>query len=78
VFVLMYTVLDDQRQAKFLTEYIESHPEITLKEIIQNCVVSRSRLKYLQDSGYITLPQPMPLGLRNGLKLRKLQDERRS
>jgi hypothetical protein len=74
----MYTVLDDQRQAKFLTEYIESHPEITLKEIIQNCVVSRSRLKYLQDSGYITLPQPMPLGLRNGLKLRKLQDERRS
>ena len=78
MFVLMYTVLDDQRQAKFLTEYIESHPEITLKEIIQNCVVSRSRLKYLQDSGYITLPQPMPLGLRNGLKLRKLQDERRS
>jgi len=74
----MYTVLDDQRQAKFLTEYIESHPEITLKEIIQNCVVSRSRLKYLQDSGYITLPQPMPLELRNGLKLRKLQDERRS
>ena len=78
MFVLMYTILDDQRQAKFITEYIESHPEATLKDIIQNCVVSRSRLKYLQDSGYITLPQPMPLGLRNGLKLRKLQDERRS
>ena len=74
----MYTILDDQRQAKFITEYIESHPEDKLKDIIQNCVVNRSRLKYLQDAGYITLPQPMPLGLRNGLKLRKLQDERRS
>ena len=71
----MYTVLDDQRQAKFIARYIESRPEATLKEIIQKCVVSRYRLKYLQDAGYITLPQPMPLGLRNGLKLRKPQDE---
>jgi hypothetical protein len=71
-------MLDDRRQAKFIAEYIDVHPDAILKDIIQDCVVSRSRLKYLQDNGYLTLPQPMPLGLRNGLKLRKLQDERRS
>jgi hypothetical protein len=71
----MYTVLDDRRQAKFITEYIKSHPYCILKDIIQNCVVSRSRLKYLKSNGYITLPQPIPLGLRNKIRARKLLDE---
>jgi hypothetical protein len=71
----MYTVLDDQRQAKFITQYIKSHPYCILKEIIQDCVVTRSRLKYLKNNGYLKLPQPIPFGLRNKVRARKLYDE---
>lgn len=53
----MYTMLDDQRQAKLIKSYIESHPKCTIKEIVQKCVVCRNRLKYLERQGYFELPK---------------------
>jgi len=53
----MYTKLDDQRQAKFIVNYIETHPSCSIKDIVQQCVVARSRLKYLESQGYFNLPK---------------------
>ena len=53
----MYTKLDDQRQAKFIVNYIETHPDCSIKDIVQQCVVARSRLKYLESQGYFSLPK---------------------
>ena len=53
----MYTKLDDQRQAKFIVNYIETHPGCSIKDIVQQCVVARSRLKYLESQGYFSLPK---------------------
>lgn len=53
----MYTMLDDQRQSKFIIKYIEEHPNCSIKDIVQGCVVARSRLKYLESQGYFTLPK---------------------
>ena len=63
----MYTKLDEQRQANFIKSYINTHPNCTLKDIIQNCVTNRHRLSNLERQGYITLPKPTPYGKRNGL-----------
>ena len=53
----MYTKLDDQRQAKFIVNYIQEHPSCSIKDIVQQCVVARSRLKYLESQGYFNLPK---------------------
>ena len=53
----MYTKLDDQRQAKFIINYINTHPGCSIKEIVQQCVTNRTRLKYLESQGYIVLPK---------------------
>ena len=53
----MYTKLDDQRQAKFIINYINAHPGCSIKEIVQQCVTNRTRLKYLESQGYIVLPK---------------------
>jgi hypothetical protein len=53
----MYTMLDDQRQAKFIIKYLQENPNTNIKEIVQKCVVNRKRLKYLEDQGYFTLPK---------------------
>ena len=53
----MYTKLDDQRQAKFIINYINAHPSCSIKEIVQQCVTNRTRLKYLENQGYIVLPK---------------------
>jgi radical SAM superfamily enzyme YgiQ (UPF0313 family) len=53
----MYTKLDDQRQAKFIVNYITEHPGCSIKEIVQECVTNRTRLKYLESQGYIVLPK---------------------
>lgn len=53
----MYTKLDDQRQAKFVIKYIEEHPNCSIKDIVQQCVIARSRLKYLESQGYFSLPK---------------------
>ena len=53
----MYTKLDDQRQAKFIVNYINTHPSCSIKDIVQQCVVARSRLKYLESQGYFSLPK---------------------
>ena len=53
----MYTKLDDQRQAKFIVNYIDTHPSCSIKDIVQQCVVARSRLKYLESQGYFSLPK---------------------
>jgi hypothetical protein len=67
----MYTILDDQRKAKFIKSFMESHPNCTLKDIIQNTVTTRSRLSYLERQGYIRLPKLTPYGERNGF-IRKI------
>ena len=53
----MYTKLDDQRQAKFIIAYINKHPSCSIKDIVQQCVTNRTRLKYLESQGYIVLPK---------------------
>ena len=53
----MYTKLDDQRQAKFIINYMNEHPNCTIKDIVQECVTNRTRLKYLESEGYFTLPK---------------------
>lgn len=53
----MYTKLDDERQAKFIMNYIDTHPSCSIKDIVQQCVVARSRLKYLESQGYFSLPK---------------------
>jgi hypothetical protein len=64
----MYTKLDDERQAKFILNYMALHPDCTLKNIIQECVTNFHRLKNLENQGYFKLPKPTPYGLRNGVK----------
>ena len=53
----MYTKLDDQRQAKFIVNYIQKHPRCSIKEIVKQCAMNRTRLKYLENQGYFTLPK---------------------
>ena len=53
----MYTKLDDQRQAKFIVNYMNEHPNCSIKEIVQQCVTNRTRLKYLESQGYFSLPK---------------------
>jgi hypothetical protein len=64
----MYTKLDDERQAKFVRAYLEKNPHCIIKDVIQDCVMARSRLKYLEQQGLIRLPDPTPRQFRNGLK----------
>jgi len=61
----MYTKLDDERHAKLVQKYISEHPEDCVKQIVQNCVITRRRLLQLQTEGLISLPEPMALGVRN-------------
>lgn len=53
----MYTKLDDQRQSKFIIKYMKEHPNCSIKDIVQNCVTNRTRLKYLESQGYFNLPK---------------------
>ena len=53
----MYTKLDDQRQAKFIVNFIQEHPNCSIKDIVQGCVTNRVRLKYLESQGYFNLPK---------------------
>jgi hypothetical protein len=53
----MYTKLDDQRQAKFVLNYVAEHPSCSIKDIVQQCVITRYRLKYLESEGYLILPK---------------------
>jgi hypothetical protein len=53
----VYTKLDDQRQANFIIKYIQEHPNCSIKNIVQDCVTNRVRLKYLENQGYFTLPK---------------------
>jgi hypothetical protein len=55
----MYTKLDDDRKGKFVKQYIETHPSCTIKDVIQDTVTNRVRLKYLERQGYFTLPKPL-------------------
>ena len=63
----MYITLEEQRQANFIKSYIATHPNCTMKNIIQDCVTNVHRLKSLEMQGYIRLPKPTPYGERNGL-----------
>ena len=53
----MYTKLDDQRQAKFIVNYIQNNKDCSIKDIIQGCATNRTRLKYLESQGYFILPK---------------------
>ena len=61
----MYSTLDDQRQAKVVLEYMRNKYRCRLKDIIQYCLISRRRLAYLEQQGYLSLPEPTPYGERN-------------
>jgi len=61
----MYSTLDDQRQAKVVLEYMRNKYRCRLKDIIQDCIISRRRLAYLEQQGYLSLPKPTPYGERN-------------
>ena len=61
----MYSTLDDQRQAKVVLEYMRNKYRCRLKDIIQDCLISRRRLAYLEQQGYLSLPEPTPHGERN-------------
>jgi hypothetical protein len=73
----MYTQLEDRRQAEFFKMYMTTHPQCTRKEIIKNCITNAHRLKYLSKQGLIKLPNPMPRGLRNGLKVRTQNEKQK-
>ena len=51
----MYTKLDDQRKANFIKNYISTHPNCTRKELMQETVITWTRLKYLEQEGYLKL-----------------------
>jgi hypothetical protein len=53
----VYTKLDDQRQAKFIVNYIQNNKDCSIKDIIQGCSTNRTRLKYLESQGYFILPK---------------------
>ena len=36
----MYTQLDDQRKANFIKQYLETHPNCTRKELVQETVTT--------------------------------------
>ena len=42
-----YTMLDDQRKANFIKNYMATHPNCTRKELVQETVTTWTRLKYL-------------------------------
>jgi len=62
----MYSVLDDQRQAKKVIEYMRTKYNCKIKDIIQDCYIARTRLAYLEKQGYFSLPEKTPYGERNG------------
>jgi len=53
----MYTKLDDQRKADFIINYMAKHPNCTRKELVQETVTTWTRLKSLEQQGYLTLPK---------------------
>jgi len=55
MFILMYTKLDDWRQAHKVNEILRSNPSITQKELCKKIVTNWHRLKYLEQQGYLTL-----------------------
>jgi hypothetical protein len=62
----MYTKLDDQRKANFIKTYMFNHPNCTRKELVQETVTTWTRLKNLEQQGYLTLPRLLSYGERNG------------
>jgi hypothetical protein len=73
----MYTYTQDQQQADKIMNYIRYYPNCIRKDIIKNCITNAHRLKYLENQGLIKLPDPMPRGLRNGLKLRTQNEKQK-
>lgn len=53
----MYTKLDDQRQAKIIIKFIEDNKNCSIKQIVRECLICRSRIKYLSSQGYFDLPK---------------------
>lgn len=66
----MYTKLDDQRKANFIKDYMSKYPNCTRKELVQKTVTTWTRLKSLEQDGYLTLPRLLSYGERNG-RIRK-------
>lgn len=53
----MYTKLDDQKQAKIIIKFIEDNKNCSIKQIARECLICRSRIKYLSSQGYFDLPK---------------------
>jgi hypothetical protein len=43
--------------AKTVKEYMASNPTCSIKDIVQQCSTTRTRLKYLESHGYFILPK---------------------
>lgn len=52
---VLYSVLDDRRQAHKVNEVLQAEPNITQKELYSRCITNWYRLKYLEQQGYIKL-----------------------
>jgi len=57
----MYTILDDQKKAKEIMDYIANNPNTYQKEIFNKCNITKYRAKILTEAGLIKLPPPMSL-----------------
>jgi hypothetical protein len=80
MFILMakgkvYSYSYDQQQADRIMNYIRMYPNCIRRDIVKDCITNEHRLKYLAQQGLIKLPDPMPRGLRNGLKFRKQNEK---
>ena len=47
-----------------------NHPNCTRKELVQETVTTWTRLKSLEQQGYLTLPRLLTYGERNGLRIK--------
>jgi hypothetical protein len=62
----MYTKLDDIKHANKIKEYMVKNPVASRKDIMIDCITNSHRLKQLEQLNLITLPMPIPYGMRNG------------
>jgi hypothetical protein len=61
----MYTKLEDINMAQTILFYLSKIPNATRADIRRDCHTNMRRLRQLEADGYIKLPEPMPLALRN-------------
>lgn len=64
----MYTEEMNIKHANKIKDYMAANPGATRTSISKGCILSKERVMFLGTRGYVTIPEPTPLGLRNGRK----------